>query len=77
MGDLGNFVPYANFLPSNDPFTVKCKFNTSKADKSLSIMKYGMHELYVGVPVTCVANYQTKDILAVDMSVNMNVRVVI
>lgn len=32
MGDLGNFVPYANRAPANDPFKVVCKFNTSIAD---------------------------------------------
>jgi len=76
MGDLGNFVPWANYLPSNDPFTVKCKFNSSRADKALKILKYAVHDLYVGVPVTCTLNYQNNDVLAVDMDVNFNVRLV-
>jgi hypothetical protein len=76
MGDLGNFVPYANFLPSSDPFTVKCKYNSSRADKSLKLSIYTIHSLYASVPVTCVASYQSNDVLAVDMDVNFDVKLV-
>lgn len=30
MGDLGNFVPYANYAPANDPFKAICVFNQSR-----------------------------------------------
>ena len=30
MGDLGNSVPYANFLPAQDEFKAHCKFNHSQ-----------------------------------------------
>ena len=77
MGDLGNFVPFANFLPSSDPFTVKCKFNSSRAEKSLKIIIYTNHSVYASVPVTCTLNYQSNDVLAVDMDVNFDVKLVI
>jgi len=77
MGDLGNFVPYANTLPSTDPFTVRCRFNASRADKSLKIIRQDVHDLYVSVPLSCVVNYQAKDVLAVDMDVDLNVRLVV
>lgn len=77
MGDLGNFIPYANFLPSIDPFTVKCKYNSSREAKSLKIMMFDIHDLFVGVPLTCTVNYQANDVLAVDMDINTVVRLVI
>lgn len=76
MGDLGNFVPSANFLPSNDNFTVRCNYNESRAAKSLKILRYDVHDLYAGVPLTCTVNYQNKDVLAVDMDINFVVRLV-
>ena len=76
MGDLGNFVPYANFLPSADPFAVSCKFNSTRTGKSLLIVMYDVHDLYVGVPLTCVLNYKAADVLAVDMDMNYVVRLV-
>lgn len=76
MGDLGNFVPSANFLPSNDNFIVRCNYNASRAAKSLKILRYDIHDLYVGIPLTCTVNYQSKDVLAVDMDNNIVVRLV-
>lgn len=31
MGDLGNFVDYANKLPAHDPFTISCVFSSERA----------------------------------------------
>jgi hypothetical protein len=76
MGDLGNFVPHANFLPSQDNFTVRCNYNASRAPKSLKILRYDVHDLYVSVPLTCNINYQNQDVLAVDMDTNFVVRLV-
>ena len=76
MGDLGNFIPYANFLPSIDTFTVRCNYNASRAAKSLKILRYEVHDLYVGVPLTCTVVYQNNDVLAVDMDTNYVVRLV-
>jgi hypothetical protein len=28
IGDLGNFVEYANKLPAHDPFTISCGLST-------------------------------------------------
>ena len=33
MGDLGNFVDYANTLPAHDPFTVHCNFANDRANE--------------------------------------------
>ncbi len=32
MGDLGNFVDYANKVPAHDPFTVSCYFPQDRAN---------------------------------------------
>lgn len=32
MGDLGNFIDYANTLPAHDPFTVSCSFSKERAE---------------------------------------------
>ena len=56
MGDLGNFVPYANNAYAMDRFGVQCKFNRTRLNE-LSIMRYDEHQLYVGVPVGCFVHY--------------------
>jgi len=33
MGDLGNFVDYANKLPAHDPFTISCEFAQDRASE--------------------------------------------
>lgn len=30
MGDMGNFVEYANKLPAHDPFTISCTFSKER-----------------------------------------------
>ncbi len=32
MGDLGNFVDFANTLPARDQFTIKCNFAKSRSN---------------------------------------------
>ena len=32
MGDLGNFVDYANKLPAHDPFTITCAYASDRAN---------------------------------------------
>ena len=39
MGDMGNFIDYANKLPAHDPFTVSCTFSNERAS-DLKIMKF-------------------------------------
>ena len=56
MGDLGNFVPYANNANARDRFGCQCKFNRTRLDE-LSIMRYDEHQIYVGVPVGCFVHY--------------------
>ena len=77
MGDLGNFVPYANRAPASDPFKVTCKFNTSRAEKELKISRYNEHQLYVSVPEACSISYKDKAIIEMELDVNMVVRLVI
>lgn len=74
MGDLGNFVPYANRAPASDPFKVTCKFNTSRAEKELKISRYNEHQLYVSVPEACSISYKDKAIIEMELDVNMVVR---
>ena len=62
MGDLGNFVPYANNAAANDKFGVTCKFNRSRLDE-LRIMRYDEHQIYTSVPESCIVHYAGKDIL--------------
>ena len=76
MGDLGNFVPYANNADARDRFGCQCKFNRTRLDE-LSIMRYDEHQIYVGVPVGCFVHYQGKDIISFDMDVNTIVYLVI
>lgn len=77
MGDLGNFVPYANRAPANDPFKVSCKFNTSRAEKELKISRYDEHQIYISVPESCTISYQDKPVLETEMDINMVARLVL
>lgn len=49
MGDLGNFVDYANKLPARDPFTISCQFAQDRANE-LKTVRFDEHDLYVQVP---------------------------
>jgi hypothetical protein len=77
MGDLGNFVEYANNAPSSDPFTATCKFNQSRMEKELKISPYDEHRIYLGIPYSCRVNYKEKDILTLEMDLTMIARLVL
>jgi hypothetical protein len=76
MGDLGNFVPYANYAPAGDRFNVSCNFDTSRAANSLKISRYDEHDLYIAIPETCTISYQNKPILSLKTDIIFVVRLV-
>lgn len=39
IGDLGNFVEYANKLPAHDPIAISCAFSKDRA-KELKTMRF-------------------------------------
>lgn len=76
MGDLGNSVPYANYVPANDKFTVNCKYDKASQD-GVKVIKYENDTIYVSLPVDCQAIYKTKPIIGIKMSVSFVVLMVI
>ena len=76
MGDLGNFVDYANYLPAHDPFTINCAFPANRSDE-LKIVRFDEHDLYVQVPQDCNVTYKSAVVLKVSFDMNVIVRLVI
>lgn len=75
MGDMGNFVEYANKLPAHDPITISCAFATDRAN-DLKIMKFDEHDLYVQVPEDCSLSYKSSVVMKVSFDMNLVVRLV-
>lgn len=43
MGDLGNSVKHANYLPANDRFEINCSCVRDRLEKELKISRYHEH----------------------------------
>lgn len=76
MGDLGNFVDYANKLPAHDPFTISCQFAQDRANE-LKTVRFDEHDLYVQVPEDCTIGYKGAAVLKVSFDMNLVIRLVI
>lgn len=61
MGDLANSVPYANYFPADDPFTVNCKW--IRNNSNVRLIGYDFHELYAQVEELCYIEYKAKQVL--------------
>jgi hypothetical protein len=76
MGDLGNFVDYANKLPAHDPINISCAYAPDRANE-LKISRFDEHDLYVQVPEDCIITYKNASILKVSFDMNVVVRLVL
>lgn len=76
MGDLGNFVDYANKLPAHDPFTISCEFAQDRASE-LKTVRFDEHDLYIQGPEDCSITYNSAVIMKVSFDMNLVVRFVI
>lgn len=76
MGDMGNFVEYANKLPAHDPFTISCAFSKER-ESELKIMRFDEHDVYVQVPEDCSISYKSSVVMKISFDMNLVIRLVI
>jgi hypothetical protein len=75
MGDLGNFVEYANKLPAHDPINITCAYATDRTNE-LKITRFDEHDLYVQIPEDCTIYYKNNPIIKASFDMNVVVRLV-
>ena len=64
MGDLGNFVEYANQFPSYSRLAVHCELAEDKI-ADLKVSRYDEHDIYVQVPQECYLTVNASKVLKV------------
>lgn len=64
MGDMGNFVEYANKLPAHDPLSISCTFSNERAS-DLKVRKFDEHDLWVQVPEDCSISYKSSVVMKI------------
>ena len=49
-------VPYANYAPAGDKFTVACIYQSTHSE-GLRIKWYDDHDIYISAPISCTIKY--------------------
>lgn len=75
IGDLGNFIDYANKLPAHDPITISCAFSKDRASE-LETSRFDEHDIYIQVPEDCTISYKSSVVMKISFDMNIVVRLV-
>lgn len=69
-------VPYANYVPAGDKFTVACIYQSTRSEE-LKISRYGEHDIYISAPIGCTIKYKSTPIITFEMDITLVIRLVI